>query len=154
MGRRGSGYDWPREGSMTGLTWVAAGSGRVGAVLWALTWWASHPCWASAASFSLRASGPRKPLATNSIWGRKFILMALALLLSQPWPQHPSQHLPSRGSSGALVFSLTPGSPGVRGALGRAQCHPESLCPAPLCGAGAVGLLDPVPPGPPENWGD
>lgn len=66
---------WPRE--------------LEGTVLWALTWRASHPHWAPAARVSLRASGPRKPPGTNSIWGRKYISWAAEALL---WLHPPSLH--------------------------------------------------------------
>lgn len=82
-----------------------------GAVPWTLTWGASHSCWAPAANVSLGANGPGKSPGTNSVWGRNLISSGLLL----PRPRPPSQHLPSRGSSGALGVSLAPGSPGVGG---------------------------------------
>lgn len=124
----------PRLGPAAG-----AGQGSWGAVLGALTWWASHPHWAPAANVSLGANGPRKSLGTNLIWGRNLISFGFAPV--RPWPQPPSQHLPSRGSSGALVFSLTPGSPGVGGGRGK-QGSVLSRFPVPssTSGAGAASI--------------
>ena len=78
-----------------------------GAVLWALTWWASHPHRAPAARVSLGASGPRKPPGTNSIWGEKRQQLDSSGL-AQPRPDHAhtsTYHLEgSEGASGFLWF--------------------------------------------------
>ena len=76
-----------------------------GAVLWTLTWWASHPRRAPAARVSLGASGPRKPPATNSIWGEKRqSWTAPALLSPAPATPTPAPTI-SREQRGPLVFS-------------------------------------------------
>lgn len=82
--------------------------------------------------------GPGSPRAPTRSGGE--ISLALALLLPQPRPC--SQYLPSRGSRGALMFSLVPGSPRVGGG-GRGLCHPESLPPDPpqVQGQGLLRLL-------------
>lgn len=87
--------------------WVHLGGwpGKLGrAVLWALTWWASHPCWALATSISLGANGPRRPPGTNSIWGRNVISSGLALT---PTLALTPQLVPtiSREQGGPHIFS-------------------------------------------------
>lgn len=78
-----------------------------GAVLYALTWWASHPHRAPAARVSLGASGSRKPPGTHSIWGEKaHQLDSSGLARPRPGPAHTSTyHLEvAEGASGFLWF--------------------------------------------------
>lgn len=100
-----------------------------GAMLWALTWWASHPHRAPAARVSLGASGPRKPRGTNSIWGEKRQQLDSSGL-AQPRPGHAhtsTYHLEgAEGASGFLWFPAALGW-GVR----RGLVLPRVSAPAP-----------------------
>lgn len=111
-----------RQASRKGPLWLCQGRGRKApvwvhlegwpgklgrAVLWALTWWASHPCRALATSISLGANGPRRPPGTNSIWGRNVISSGLALTPTLALtPSARTYHL--EGAGGPSYFLWIP----------------------------------------------
>lgn len=136
----------------------AAGQKSLGwwVVLWTLTWWASHSCWAPAASVSLGADGPRKPPGPHSVWGRNVISSGLAR--APPWPlPAPTISRKKRGPRG-FSGSRQPwswwGEAGVY-VIPRA-CPPPPILPEKARRRGRIcwASRDPSAQGPLEIWED
>lgn len=75
-----------------GPTQQEGGSRKQGTqgALWELTWWASHPCGALAASISFGTGRPRQPPSPPEVWGVKNIRLLLTLTMALSPPPAPT----------------------------------------------------------------